>query len=656
MTDAGLLNLFLLLLVLLTAVVAVGFRMGHARREPEQEEADPQVQYGLDGLILFVRDRINGLTRTNLYELGLDQEEFRKRENKREELKRALRHCAHGSDADKRYVKDVILDMLDAYLPDEALHVAVPFHRPERMSGSMLFACLLHFYRKEHGPAAFSTLVDRHALDRLRPMPQEPQAMGHVITEADIRRIYEAEGWIPKRSDKLEMLAQLVYERYKGLGVIDELRDMDIDGVSGGVSGVIEDASGKRHEDGALPGMRYEESDPYEASLRACDSVWVFFRGKSIRLACTGFGTDKELRRVCQNIYRYNKAGQLSEANGYRVSEMRDGCRVVVVRPPFSESWAFFVRKFRTTNMSLETLITDQNAALPIPMIRFLAKGAMITALTGSQGSGKTTLLMEMIRHIDAAYPLRIQEMAFELHLRRLYPGRNILSFRETETVSGQEGLDLQKKTDGSVNILGEVATDEVAAWMIQMAQVASLFTLFTHHAKTTEDLILNLRNALLKCEMFRDETVAEQQVVAVLDFDIHLARDVEGRRYIERITEIIETQRHAPYPADWREEAEPGLAGVRFQETAQAFIERMTDRRTHQTRNIIEFRDGAYHAVHRPSAAHVAEMAARMRPEDAGAFRAWLETWWPSDITDVRTGWEVMQDGRQPAAVPAAD
>jgi len=30
--------------------------------------------------------------------------------------------------------------------------------------------------------------------------------------------------------------------------------------------------------------------------------------------------------------------------------------------------------------------------------------------------------------------------------------------------------LDVQKKTDGSVNIIGEVATDPVASWMIQAA------------------------------------------------------------------------------------------------------------------------------------------------------------------------------------------
>ena len=78
--------------------------------------------------------------------------------------------------------------------------------------------------------------------------------------------------------------------------------------------------------------------------------------------------------------------------------------------------------------------------------------------------------------------------------LKKIYPHHNILSLRETDTISGQEGLDVQKKTDGGVNILGEVSTDPVAAWMIQMAQVASKFTLFTHHAKTFPNLITSLR------------------------------------------------------------------------------------------------------------------------------------------------------------------
>ena len=43
---------------------------------------------------------------------------------------------------------------------------------------------------------------------------------------------------------------------------------------------------------------------------------------------------------------------------------------------------------------------------------------------------------MAIIESIYETMNLRIQETAFELHLRKIYPTRNILSLRETETVS----------------------------------------------------------------------------------------------------------------------------------------------------------------------------------------------------------------------------
>lgn len=46
-------------------------------------------------------------------------------------------------------------------------------------------------------------------------------------------------------------------------------------------------------------------------------------------------------------------------------------------------------------------------------------------------------MLMAMIENIYETMNLRITETAFELHLRKIYPTRNILSMRETETVSG---------------------------------------------------------------------------------------------------------------------------------------------------------------------------------------------------------------------------
>jgi pilus assembly protein CpaF len=187
---------------------------------------------------------------------------------------------------------------------------------------------------------------------------------------------------------------------------------------------------------------------------RACDSIWIFFQGKSIRLSCISFGKESELKRVCQNIYKYNNPGQLSDTNGYKINEMKDGSRVVVVRPSFSETWAFFVRKFDVKRATLEQLITAEGKEDAINLLKFLVKGARIIAITGEQGCGKTTMLMGMIENIYETMNIRVQETAFELHLRKIYPTRNILSFRETDTISGQQGLDVQKKTDGSVNII----------------------------------------------------------------------------------------------------------------------------------------------------------------------------------------------------------
>ena len=86
---------------------------------------------------------------------------------------------------------------------------------------------------------------------------------------------------------------------------------------------------------------------------------------------------------------------------------------------------------------------------------------------------------------------------------------------------------------------------------MIQSAQVASKFTLFTHHAKTFPNLITALRNSMLRAGTFTDETIAEEQVVSVLNFDIHLVKDFRGRRYIERVTECIPIEDKGEYTYD---------------------------------------------------------------------------------------------------------
>ena len=606
--------------------------------------------YTIDKMIEFVKKRLDEITKINLYDIGLSEEELKRRKNKKYELKKALKGCTYGDVNDKKYVKELIFDLLEKEygVTESNISKAIPFDIPSLLTAQDKFDILIYAYKKEFGYEALTELIKKYNLAELKYVEGETKP-SYVITKEEIEDIYEKENIVLSFADKLAVVVQRIYQHYKGYSSIDEVRDMNIDGVSGGVSGLPESfLSQVAQTDGDYLNQITEHKVP-----RACDSIWIFFQGKSIRLAFLSFGTEAELKRVCQNIYKYNNPGQLSDTNGYKINEMKDGSRVVVVRPSFSETWAFFVRKFDVKRATLEQLVTLPGYEDAIALLKFLVKGARITAVTGEQGSGKTTLLMGMIENIYETMNIRVQETAFELHLRKIYPTRNILSFRETDTISGQEGLDVQKKTDGSVNIIGEVATDPVASWMIQAAQVASKFTLFTHHAKTFPNLVMALRNSMLRTGVFTDEKTAEEQVVQVLNFNVHLVKDFRGRRYIERVTECIPVENKNEYTFDHRKEKTLEGKFDKFFDNATHFFTKSTDKQLYIYRNIMECIDGEFVITNKISDENIKEMRNNMDESDVVEFDKFVERHWGSQkTTSVEHEEEHKKRGRKPKMV----
>ena len=620
-------NIVLILVVLGIAGYAIYYTIKKKKTAEVVEEVQVDDKtYTIGMMTEFVKKRLDEITKVNLYDIGLSEEELKRRKNKKYELKKALKGCTYGDVNDKRYVKELIFDLLEKEygVTETNISKAIPFDVPSLLTAQDKFDILIYVYKKEFAYEALTELIKKYNLAELKYIEGETKP-SYVITAQEIEDIYEKENVVLSFADKLSVVVQRIYQHYKGYSSIDEVRDMNIDGVSGGVSGLPESfLSQVAQTDGDYLDQIAEHKVP-----RACDSIWIFFQGKSIRLAFLSFGTEAELKRVCQNIYKYNNPGQLSDTNGYKINEMKDGSRVVVVRPSFSETWAFFVRKFDVKRATLEQLVREPGKEDAIELLKFLVKGARITSITGEQGSGKTTLLMGMIENIYETMNIRVQETAFELHLRKIYPTRNILTFRETDTISGQEGLDVQKKTDGSVNIIGEVATDPVASWMIQAAQVASKFTLFTHHAKTFPNLVTALRNSMLRTGVFTDEKTAEEQVVQVLNFDIHQVKDFRGKRYIERITECIPIESKSEYTFDHRNEKTLEGKFDKFFDNATRFFEKSTDKKLYTYRNIMEYIDGEYVITNPISLQNLKEMRNNMDATDVEAFDKFVEKHW---------------------------
>ena len=380
-----------IILILVILVAVLGFVVHYiSKKKKEEPEVAINVDdktYTLQKMTEYVKKRLDEITKINLYDIGLSEEELKRRKNKKYALKKALKGCTYGDINDKKYVKELILDILEKeYGIDETnISRAIPFDMPSLLTAQDKFDILLYMYKKEFGYEALTELIKRYNLATLKYLQGETKP-SYVITAEEISEIFEKERIMLNFRDKLEIVVQRIYQHYKGYSSIDEIRDMNIDGVSGGVSGLPESFLNQVAQTGTTDYMAQVSEHKVP---RACDSIWIFFQGKSIRLAFLSFGSESELKRVCQNIYKYNNPGQLSDTNGYKINEMKDGSRVVVVRPSMSETWAFFVRKFDVKRAALEQIVHGPGKEETIDLLKYLVKGARIISLTGEQGCRK---------------------------------------------------------------------------------------------------------------------------------------------------------------------------------------------------------------------------------------------------------------------------
>lgn len=595
------------IILILAIIFIIGLILYNIFSKTTNEDAYSQeANYSTEYLVNEIKETFNQILNTSIIEYKLDKTEALKEENRKDNLRQALRNCNCGDTSAKDYIKEYIKDLLQIkFKTDEnSINLIIPFNDYYKLTIQDKFEILLYTYKKDHGTNALHELIKAYDMDKsISSLDIEDNSQGFEISKDQIEEAFGREIGYLNYNDKLDIVSQRIYQLYKGHGVIDDIRDMNIDGVSAGVSG--------------LTNVLYQFSQEFytgefEDSHLSYNSIWIFYQGKTIHLSFLGFGSQKELERVCKNIYRYDNPGQLSSSKGYIANEMKDGSRVIVVRPPFSESWAFFVRKFQSGNKhDIYSILPDEGNELAIELMKWLIKGCQVIAITGEQGSGKSTLLKYLVHFIDPTHTLRVQELIFELNLRKLYPKRNILSFRETQTVSGQEALDIQKKTDGIVTILGEVATAPVARWLVQLSQVASKFTIFTHHGKTTESLVTYLRNALLQEGGFNNEKIAEEQVVQAVNFDIHFMKSVEGHRFIERITEIV------PFEEDNTED--------NLITNMEMFFKQNTRRHVYKTVDLLKFEEGSYKLVAPLSQNAIKNIASNLKKFDKEDFYTFL-------------------------------
>ena len=227
------------LMMIFVVFVVFIFLIVRSIKNNKNEVVDAAVEvddktYTLEKMIKFVKKRLDEITKINLYDIGLSEEELKRRKAKKYELKKALKGCTYGDVNDKKYVKELIYDLLSKeYGVDETnISKAIPFDTPSLLSAQDKFDILIHEYKKNFSYEALTELIKKYKLDSLKYVAGETKPC-YVITSEEIDQVYEQENLNLSFADKLEVVVQRIYQQYKGYSSIDEVRDMNIDGVSG---------------------------------------------------------------------------------------------------------------------------------------------------------------------------------------------------------------------------------------------------------------------------------------------------------------------------------------------------------------------------------------------------------------------------------------
>lgn len=546
----------------------------------------------LDYLIECVSKTFAHTLQEDIDSLNLTQAEYEERERLNEDILANKKQAAHGNPEAKKTIKQHIRNIIQhesVGVTSKNITQVIAFNDVSKLTGKDKFQILLHYYTKKQGDIkkGFDAMMYENRLTDaicINPEATRRRKYRYIIDDERIGAVYDRvshnSDFDISYNDQLDIVTQRIFEMYIGLNSADLLLETGIDEVDGGVSQIPEKGFTKK----LLAGMKFSH-----------ESIWIVYHGLNIQLTCLPLGGQKELERVVNNIYKFNPPYPLNESDGYVACNMWDDTRVVVMMPPFSEDYAFFARKHDSApGVEPEILVKDENANILLTILYWIIVGQKNIIITGQQGTGKTTFMKGLINYIPETANIRVNEMIAELGLRYAFPNRNTLAVQQTATISMQDGLNILKKTNGFVNLIGEIAEAIQSVFFVQQSQKASAQAMGTHHAKTTDALVNSIAQDLQEEKVYQSKEESMPVVVEAINFDCHL-ENTKGHRHVAFLNEVIPVKgRKYPY-------TNPKTEAEGLQNQTEYYM-RTTDRVYYEIRPIIEYRNGKFILLNLPS------------------------------------------------------
>lgn len=263
-----------------------------------------------------------------------------------------------------------------------------------------------------------------------------------------------------------------------------------------------------------------------------------------IQVTTDRFDSYQTLENIIQTIV--SKVNRRVNASSPIVDvRLEDGSRVNIVLPPIAISGPVVtIRKFNNNKFDLNYLVEikalNENAA---NFLKKLINARYNIFISGGTSSGKTTFLNALSEHIPEHERVITIEDSAELNLKGIY---NLVSLEtKPANLEGDGEVTMEELIKSSLRmrpdriIVGEVRGKE-ALEMLNAMNTGHDGSLSTGHGNSAIDMLKRLELMVLRAVDIPMIAV-KQLISSSIDIVIHLERNIDGRRCVSEIIEIVD-------------------------------------------------------------------------------------------------------------------
>lgn len=277
------------------------------------------------------------------------------------------------------------------------------------------------------------------------------------------------------------------------------------------------------------------------------EEIWINAPGR-IFLAKNGVSeltsiilNDSEMTVLVEQLLR-NTGRRLDISHPFVDATLPDGSRLHAVIPDITKKWpAINIRKFGKQAPTLEDLFDrEMFDKLTKDLLKDIVTSSKNILVSGTTGAGKTTFISALLNSLPANTRVITCEEVFELKLNSSdWVG---LQTRETNLENKGE-VSLRRLIREALRmrperlILGEVRQAEALELLIALN--SGMSGMATIHANSAPEAVNKLTLLpLLGGPNIQSEFV-RKTVGQVIDFVVHIQRNIEGKRQVAEIIEV---------------------------------------------------------------------------------------------------------------------